>query len=122
MASAITASIFRTGCASSPKKCRIRTRRRRACSRVGSLQRSAPLSGVRIFKAHVSPGTAKRNPRQIDNRGASGGVLSLLPYESACAKVANIHFGRAVDARRHAAQLALRPRDREETARDIKLT
>jgi predicted Zn-dependent peptidase len=71
-------------------------------TRVGSRYESAPLSGVSHFLEHMFfKGTAKRNPRQISEaiEGIGGVLNAYTSYESTCyyAKVANIHFDRAVD-------------------------
>jgi predicted Zn-dependent peptidase len=71
-------------------------------TRVGSRYESAPLSGVSHFLEHMFfKGTDKRNARQISEaiEGIGGALNAYTSYESTCyyAKVANIHFDRAVD-------------------------
>ena len=71
-------------------------------SRVGSRFEPAPLSGVSHFLEHMFfKGTQKRNARQISEaiEGIGGVLNAYTSYEATCyyAKVANIHFDRAVD-------------------------
>lgn len=71
-------------------------------TRVGSRYESARLSGVSHFLEHMFfKGTEQRNARQISEaiEGVGGALNAYTSYESTCyyAKVANIHFDRAVD-------------------------
>jgi predicted Zn-dependent peptidase len=71
-------------------------------TRVGSRYEPARLSGVSHFLEHMFfKGTEQRNARQISEaiEGVGGALNAYTSYESTCyyAKVANIHFDRAVD-------------------------
>ena len=71
-------------------------------TRVGSRFEPAPLSGVSHFLEHMFfKGTQQRTARQISEaiEGIGGVLNAYTSYESTCyyAKVANIHFDRAVD-------------------------
>lgn len=71
-------------------------------TRVGSRYEPARLSGVSHFLEHMFfKGTERRNARQISEaiEGVGGALNAYTSYESTCyyAKVANIHFDRAVD-------------------------
>jgi len=71
-------------------------------TRVGSRYEPARLSGVSHFLEHMFfKGTERRNARQISEavEGIGGALNAYTSYESTCyyAKVANIHFDRAVD-------------------------
>jgi predicted Zn-dependent peptidase len=72
-------------------------------TRVGSRYESAQLSGISHFLEHMFfKGTARRSPKQISEavEGVGGVLNAYTSLNTTCyyAKVANIHFDRAVDA------------------------
>src|SRR4028119_1930474 len=71
-------------------------------TKVGSRYETKPLSGVSHFLEHMFfKGTPRRNARQISEaiEGIGGMLNAYTSYDSTCyyAKVADIHFDRAVD-------------------------
>lgn len=71
-------------------------------TKVGSRYEPARLSGVSHFLEHMFfKGTPKRNAKQISEaiEGIGGSLNAYTSYDSTCyyAKVADIHFDRAVD-------------------------
>jgi predicted Zn-dependent peptidase len=71
-------------------------------TRVGSRHEPASLSGISHFLEHMFfKGTEKRTAKQISEaiEGVGGGMNAYTSYDSTVysAKVANIHFDRAVD-------------------------